>query len=126
MLSRHLLSLLVSLLLVLSPFAPVNVASALAGEEHCMMMDMSGDGAVSSAVHESASVSHATSACKHCTGDKCNNTTCADQGCSASHIVFLVTTARLPALADMAISYVALVTTNLPSHYSAPLLRPPL
>ncbi len=125
MLSRHLLSLLVSLLLVLSPFAPVNVASALASEEHCMMMDMSDDGAVS-AVHESASVTHAMPACKHCTGDKCSNTACADQGCSASHILSLLTTARLPVPADMAVRYLALVTNNLPSHPSAPLLQPPV
>jgi len=127
MLSRRLLSLLVSLLLVLSPFASVDVAAAVASEQHCMMTGMDSNESASSAPHEKASASDAMPACKHCTGDdSCNDNACAGHNCSTSHILSLVTTSRIHVRNTFTTRYIAAVSANLLSYSSPPLLRPPV
>ncbi len=126
MLSHKLLSLLVSLLLVLSPFVPADVAAAAAGSEHCVMTGMDTNDSVSGAPHMNASASQAMPACQHCAGDSCNDNTCADHGCSSSHIFSLTTSGRMPLRQIIVTRYLAGVTINLQSHSSAPLLRPPV
>jgi hypothetical protein len=63
MLTRKFLSLLMSLLLTLSPFASFGVAADFADKEHCMMMDS--NGATPDMHHAHNESGHTMPACKH-------------------------------------------------------------
>jgi len=114
MLTRKLLSLLMSLLLTLSPFASIEVAAEMADKEHCMMMDMDSEN------------SHTMPACKHCNDDDaCNNNNCADSGCSTGHSLSLLNNPLTPVQYPGATRHLQSAYLSLPSRSSPPLLRPP-
>lgn len=94
MLSRKLLSLLISLLLVLSPFASLGVAAATTAEEHCIRMDMDMSMGASETVDDYSTFSvgaKSVPGCTHCKSDSCGDTNCAAHGCSTGNLSLLNT-----------------------------------
>lgn len=126
MLSRNLLSLLISLLLTLSPLAALDVAAAVAGKGDCMMMGM--DHTPSAGTDQS---SHGVDGqmmpdCAHCKDDNCDNHNCATHGCSAGHSLSLIQPSGLAVPNHKTMGYAAVPATGLLSHSIPPLLRPPV
>jgi len=125
MLTRKLLSLLMSLLLTLSPFASIEVAAAIPDKAHCMMMGS--DSAATDLQHAHGESSHTMPACKHCNDDNgCNNKNCSDSGCSSSHSLYLLSNTITPAQHHSATRHSGVAYLSLPSRSSPPLLRPPV
>lgn len=130
MLIRKLLSLLMSLLLTLSPLAALDVAAAVAGKGDCMMMEM--DHAASP---DSDQLAHHSALnpdgqkmpdCAHCKDDSCDNHNCASHGCSAGHGLSLIQSSGLTVSGHRSADYTAIPDTGSLSHSIPPLLRPPV
>jgi len=125
MLTRKLLSLLMSLLLTLSPFASIGVAAAVADKGHCMMMDS--DSAAPGMHQAHGENGHTMPACKHCNDDdSCNNNNCAGSGCSTGHSLSLLNNSITPVQYLGATHHLTSVHLSLPSRSSPPLRRPPV
>ncbi len=123
MMHRKLLSLMISLLLALSPFASLDVAAAISGEGHCMMMETASSDSVGAGyAHSDEKTGHN---CPHCQDDGCNDNGCASHGCSAGSLS-LINNEALAADAYTSLQQSEQPNTNLLSHTSPPLLRPPV
>jgi len=128
MLSRNLLSLLVSLLLTLSPFASFNVVAATAadGSGHCTKMDRSSADGIGDIQNIRTADSHqAMSGCRHCKDDSCNNNDCGNHGCSAGQGLSLILAPGLAGLDHSAIRHTASLSVGLLSRIAPPPLPPP-
>lgn len=130
MVIRKLLSLLMSLLLTLSPLAALDVAAAVAGKGDCMMMEMDHTSSPDSdqLTHQSARDpdGQMMPGCAHCKDDNCDNHNCAGHGCSAGHGMSLIQSSGLAVPDHAAKEYSVVPATGLLSHSIPPLLRPPV
>jgi len=127
--SNHkLLSLLIALLLTLSPFAALDVAAALAGKGHCMTMGSSDNG-------DAVGMHHATTSpgdqgmpnCKYCQDNSCSDNNCADHGCGSGHGLSVLNTPVTPVHYGGTASHgVSACAGGLLSRSAPPLLRPPV
>lgn len=124
MFNRKLLSLLISLLLALSPFASLDVAAAIAGKGHCMVMDADDNHSVAGKISYSED-DHAMRDCAHCQDDSCNDNSCASQGCSTGSLS-LINVKELAIPGYLPLRQFSSLDTDLFSHTSPPLLRPPV
>ncbi len=130
MLSRNILSLLISLLLTLSPMASLDVAAAVAGKGKCMMMEMSHSASNSASIGKGQSSrsmdGQMMSDCAHCNNDSCDSSSCASHGCSAGHSLSLIQSPGLLLHEQIAIEYVARQAAGLLSYSAPPPHRPPV
>lgn len=130
MLIRKLLSLLMSLLLTLSPLAALDVAAAVASTGDCMMMDMDHASSPDSDQLTDYSARDTDGQmmpdCAHCKDDSCDNHNCASHGCSAGHGLSLIQSSGLAVSDYRSAEYTAIPATGLLSHSIPPLLRPPV
>jgi len=127
--SNHkLLSLLISVLLTLSPFAVADVAAALAGTGHCMMMDSSSDngGAVGMYQAGTATGNQGMPVCKYCQDKSCSDNNCADHGCGTGHGLSVLNPPVTPVHYGGTAPHGASTGAGLLSHNAPPLLRPPV
>jgi hypothetical protein len=126
MLSRNLLSLLISLLLALSPFAALDVVAAAVNNENCMTMAGDNDGTAGSNQSIHASDSQAVQDCAHCKDESCDAHNCASHGCSAGHGLSLIPSSVPDVLDFDAANHTACLGTGLVSLSIPPPLRPPV
>ncbi|WP_132972149.1 hypothetical protein [Thiogranum longum] len=120
------MSLIISLLLTLSPMAALDAAAAIAGKGDCMMMDMNHNTPAGSDLSAQSADGQMTPDCLHCKDDSCDDHNCASHGCSAGHNLSLIQSPGLAALDHNTVSYSACLINGLLSHSAPPLLRPPV
>ena len=124
--THKLLSLLISMLLVLAPFAAFDVAAAVEGSDHCKMMDAGGGPGGAQNVQDAGKAASAMPDCPFCQDNGCTDSDCAGHSCNAGHSLSVLTAAVMPVQHRGAAAQLAGIAASLLSFDTPPLLRPPV